>query len=175
MELIAFQAIQTNQVQWDTLSQKLKQLPLASTSECACVHTHLCIFIHIHTWTCTYTYMYILGNTCSKFGLVFRQPDSFGYAFCTDVIWYFRDRTSDLLGMHEMYGEFVQSRGLGISCIGWCGWKKVGWMCCLEIDETWDAKDGVDGLKEDVWMMCRRKLLWMLYVCPGVSPMERTL
>lgn len=44
-------------------------------------------------------------------------------------------------------------------------------MCCLQVGGTWDAKGVVDGLKEAVWMMCRRKL----HVCPGVSPMENTL
>lgn len=135
---LANEPIQTNQVQGDILSQKLKQFPLAFTSECTCVcaHIHLCIFIYTHTWICTYTYMHTRGNTCFKFGLTFRQPDSFGYAFCTYVIWYFRDRISDILGMQEMCGGLVQSRGLGISYIGCCGWRKVGWVCCLQVGET---------------------------------------
>lgn len=126
---LANPAIQTNQIQWDTLSQKLKQLHLASTSERtrACAHTLMHIHIYTRTWICTHTYTYTHGNTCSKFGLTVRQPDSFGYASCTDAIWYFKDRTSGILGMHEVCGALVQSRGLGV----WMVWLEEGGLSVL--------------------------------------------
>lgn len=56
---LANPAIQTNQIQWDTLSQKLKQLHLASTSERtrACAHTFM--HIHIHTHMNMYTHIHV--------------------------------------------------------------------------------------------------------------------
>lgn len=100
------QAIQISQLQlqWDTLSQKLKWFPLASTVH-ICIHVLLNIMhIQKHTlaWICTCHIPHMHGNTCSKFGLTFRQPGSSGDEFCPDVISHIKGRTSDLPGMHEM-------------------------------------------------------------------------
>lgn len=176
------QAIQINQLQcqWDTLFQKLKWSPLASTIH-ICIHVllnmhHAYFQRHTLTWICTCPIPHMHGNTYSKFGSMFRQPGSFGDEFCPDGISHIKGRTSDLPGMHEMYGELVQSRGWGNK---WMMWLEDSWLNALFARKMgcrgWLRKEfivsALGRCADDVW----KKALGTCCVRPCVSPLESML